>query len=192
MLILKAGLSTHYLTSLMKVIKTSLKKMHCRAATAVEAGSATHQRSQGTRRARRPGAPGELSPGPSARSRRAAREANEDETMSANLEYLSLGILVFQAISSVLTMRYSRALKEEGPRYLFCYRCACAELLKIRAHILLVYRDSKCSPGGLNRILHHEILSKPMETLTLAIPSGIHTLQNNLPFVAPSDLDAAT
>ncbi|CAK7304052.1 UDP-N-acetylglucosamine transporter isoform X1 [Vulpes vulpes] len=121
-----------------------------------------------------------------------ATEANEDKTMSTNLKYLSLGILVFQTTSLVLTMRYSRTLKEEGPRYLSSTAVVVAELLKIMACILLVYKDSKCSLRALNRILHDEILNKPMETLKLAIPSGIYTLQNNLLYVALSNLDAAT
>ncbi|XP_049736230.1 UDP-N-acetylglucosamine transporter isoform X3 [Loxodonta africana] len=118
--------------------------------------------------------------------------ANEDKTMSANLKYLSLGILAFQTTSLVLTMRYSRTLKEEGPRYLSSTAVVVAELLKIMACILLVYKDSKYSPRALNRVLHDEILNKPMETLKLAIPSGIYTLQNNLLYVALSNLDAAT
>ncbi|XP_058033228.1 UDP-N-acetylglucosamine transporter isoform X3 [Ahaetulla prasina] len=112
--------------------------------------------------------------------------------MSTNLKYLSLGILVFQTTSLVLTMRYSRTLKEEGPRYLSSTAVVIAELLKITACVLLVYKDSKCSLRTLNRVLHDEILNKPMETLKLAIPSGIYTLQNNLLYVALSNLDAAT
>lgn len=112
--------------------------------------------------------------------------------MSANLKYLSLGILVFQTTSLVLTMRYSRTLKEEGPRYLSSTAVVIAELLKILACVLLVYKDSKCNLRTLNRVLHDEILNKPMETLKLAIPSGIYTLQNNLLYVALSNLDAAT
>uniref|UniRef100_A0ABM5G8X0 UDP-N-acetylglucosamine transporter isoform X3 n=1 Tax=Pogona vitticeps TaxID=103695 RepID=A0ABM5G8X0_9SAUR len=116
----------------------------------------------------------------------------ESQTMSTNLKYLSLGILVFQTTSLVLTMRYSRTLKEEGPRYLSSTAVVIAELLKIIACVLLVYKDSKCNLRALNRVLHDEILNKPMETLKLAIPSGIYTLQNNLLYVALSNLDAAT
>ena len=50
----------------------------------------------------------------------------------------------------------------------------------------------ECSVRTLNRVLRDEILNKPMETLKLAIPSGIYTLQNNLLYVALSNLDAAT
>ncbi len=37
-----------------------------------------------------------------------------------------------------------------------------------------------------------DIWQKPMETLKLLIPAGLYTLQNNLLFVALSNLDAAT
>ncbi|GAB1288056.1 UDP-N-acetylglucosamine transporter [Apodemus speciosus] len=112
--------------------------------------------------------------------------------MSANLKYLSLGILVFQTTSLVLTMRYSRTLTEEGPRYLSSTAVVVAEFLKIMACILLVYKDNKYSVRTLNRVLRDEILNNPMETLKLAVPSGIYTLQNNLLYVALSNLDAAT
>lgn len=45
---------------------------------------------------------------------------------------------------------------------------------------------------ALNRVFRQEIAHKPLETLKLAIPSGIYTLQNNLLYVALSNLDAAT
>ncbi|XP_064371916.1 UDP-N-acetylglucosamine transporter isoform X2 [Dromaius novaehollandiae] len=125
------------------------------------------------------------------KNKRKSKESKNQE-MSTNLKYLSLGILVFQTTSLVLTMRYSRTLKEEGPRYLSSTAVVIAELLKILTCVLLVYKDSKCNLRTLNRVLHDEILNKPMETLKLAIPSGIYTLQNNLLYVALSNLDAAT
>uniref|UniRef100_A0A8C9FY08 Uncharacterized protein n=1 Tax=Pavo cristatus TaxID=9049 RepID=A0A8C9FY08_PAVCR len=39
-------------------------------------------------------------------------------------------------------MRYSRTLKEEGPRYLSSTAVVLAELLKILSCVLLVYKDS--------------------------------------------------
>uniref|UniRef100_A0A8C6FL91 UDP-N-acetylglucosamine transporter n=1 Tax=Moschus moschiferus TaxID=68415 RepID=A0A8C6FL91_MOSMO len=85
--------------------------------------------------------------------------------------------------------RLRMTLKEEGPRYRSSTAGVAAELLKIMACILLVYKDSKCSLRAPNRILHDEILNKPMEMLKLAIPSGICTLQNNLLYVALSNLN---
>ena len=66
---------------------------------------------------------------------------------TTHLKYLSLGVLVFQTTSLVLTMRYSRTLKEDGPRYLPSSAVVSAEMLKIVACIFLVFRDnSKCYP----------------------------------------------
>lgn len=48
------------------------------------------------------------------------------------------------------------------------------------------------SIGRLNQVLKEEIIQKPLDTMKLAIPSGIYTLQNNLLYVALSNLDAAT
>uniref|UniRef100_A0A667ZLN8 Solute carrier family 35 member A3b n=1 Tax=Myripristis murdjan TaxID=586833 RepID=A0A667ZLN8_9TELE len=95
-------------------------------------------------------------------------------SLSTRLKYVSLGVLVVQTTSLVLTMRYSRTLKEDGPRYLASSAVVSAELLKILACTLL------------------EIVNKPMETMKLAVPAGIYTLQNNLLYVALSNLDAAT
>ncbi|XP_030630641.1 solute carrier family 35 member A3b [Chanos chanos] len=111
---------------------------------------------------------------------------------SPRLKYVSLGVLVLQTTSLVLTMRYSRTLQEDGPRYLASSAVVSAELLKIVACVWLVFMEHNFSMRGLNRVLKEEILNKPMETLKLAIPSGIYTLQNNLLYVALSNLDAAT
>lgn len=45
---------------------------------------------------------------------------------------------------------------------------------------------------GLINQLNTDIIQKPIETLKLLIPAGLYTLQNNLLFVALSNLDAAT
>lgn len=40
--------------------------------------------------------------------------------------------------------------------------------------------------------MKEEIIQKPIETLKLLIPAGLYTLQNNLLYIALSNLDAAT
>ncbi|XP_078074339.1 UDP-N-acetylglucosamine transporter-like isoform X1 [Mustelus asterias] len=124
--------------------------------------------------------------------RSGATDESEGGNMALNLKYISLGVLVFQTTSLVLTMRYSRTFKEEGPRYLASTAVVIAEIMKIAACLLLVFKDSSYSFKALNRVLQDEIINKPMDTLKLAIPSGIYTLQNNLLYVALSNLDAAT
>uniref|UniRef100_A0A8C6SUY2 Solute carrier family 35 member A3b n=1 Tax=Neogobius melanostomus TaxID=47308 RepID=A0A8C6SUY2_9GOBI len=78
------------------------------------------------------------------------------------LKYLSLGILVLQTTSLVLTMRYSRTLKEDGPRYLPSAAVVSAELLKITVCtiIVLVQNNARFSSSasfsehGLGLALH--------------------------------------
>ncbi|KAF4072646.1 hypothetical protein AMELA_G00265210 [Ameiurus melas] len=111
---------------------------------------------------------------------------------SARLKYLSLGVLVFQTTTLVLTMRYSRTLQADGPRYLASSAVVLAEVLKILTCVCLVFKEHSYSVRALSSVLRQEILRKPVETLKLAIPSGIYTLQNNLLYLALSNLDAAT
>ncbi|XP_034559284.1 solute carrier family 35 member A3b [Notolabrus celidotus] len=110
----------------------------------------------------------------------------------SRLKYVSLVVLVLQTTSLVLTMRYSRTLKEDGPRYLASSAVVSAEVLKILACTLFVFRENSFSVRAMKQLLKEEIVNKPVETLKLAIPAGIYTLQNNLLYVALSNLDAAT
>lgn len=61
---------------------------------------------------------------------------------SSRLKYVSLGVLVLQTTSLVLTMRYSRTLNEDGPRYLASTAVVSAEVLKIFACSLLVLMEN--------------------------------------------------
>uniref|UniRef100_A0A3B5QHR4 Solute carrier family 35 member A3b n=1 Tax=Xiphophorus maculatus TaxID=8083 RepID=A0A3B5QHR4_XIPMA len=110
----------------------------------------------------------------------------------SRLKYLSLGVLVLQTTSLVLTMRYSRTQKEDGPRYLASSAVVAAEVLKIFTCTFIVFMENKYSLRAMNLLLKEEIVKKPVETMKLAVPAGIYTLQNNLLYVALSNLDAAT
>ena len=45
--------------------------------------------------------------------------------------------------------------------------------------------------GGLSREIKVEMIDKPMDCLKLLIPSLLYTLQNNLQFIALSNISAA-
>jgi UDP-sugar transporter A1/2/3 len=60
---------------------------------------------------------------------------------SSRLKYLSLGVLVFQTTSLVLTMRYSRTLQGDGHRYLASSAVVVAEFMKIITCLLLVFKE---------------------------------------------------
>ncbi|XP_063076563.1 UDP-N-acetylglucosamine transporter-like [Engraulis encrasicolus] len=108
------------------------------------------------------------------------------------LKYISLAILVLQCTTLVLAMRYSRALKQDGPLYLASSVVVSVEMLKFVTSIFLVFKDNGFNFQASKHVMRDEIINKPIETLKLAIPSGIYTFQNNLAFIALSNLDATT
>lgn len=100
---------------------------------------------------------------------------------------------MLQTSSLVLTMRYSRTARSEGdPIYLASTAVVFAEIFKILACVLITFHRSQYRWSVFVGHLRDEILNKPWETLKLAVPSGLYTIQNNLLYVALSNLDAAT
>lgn len=67
-----------------------------------------------------------------------------------------------------------------------------AEVFKVLACLAIIFNGSSYSWSFFVSHLREEILDKPWETLKLAVPSGLYTIQNNLLYVALSNLDAAT
>uniref|UniRef100_A0A2I3FUR9 Solute carrier family 35 member A2 n=1 Tax=Nomascus leucogenys TaxID=61853 RepID=A0A2I3FUR9_NOMLE len=90
------------------------------------------------------------------------------------LKYISLAVLVVQNASLILSIRYARTLP--GDRFFATTAVVMAEVLKGLTCLL------RSSPSCVQY----------MDTLKLAVPSLIYTLQNNLQYVAISNLPAAT
>ncbi|XP_064624812.1 UDP-N-acetylglucosamine transporter-like isoform X2 [Lineus longissimus] len=122
------------------------------------------------------------------------REQKKDMSTATrfNLKYVSLVVLIIQTTSLVLTMRYSRKVQEDGPKYLSSTAVVMAEAMKIVACICILFYQHGSSVPGLLAVLQEEIINKPVDTAKLAVPSGLYTIQNNLLFLALSNLDAAT
>ncbi|KAJ9615377.1 UDP-galactose transporter Gms1 [Cladophialophora chaetospira] len=124
-------------------------------------------------------------------------------------KYVSLLTLVVQNSSLVLMMRYSRILP--GPRYLSSTAVVLSEVLKclicLAIHIneqrhqlrysqLPTLSDDASPPpsqaGYGLRQLWSDIFSVKSGFFKLLVPAVLYTLQNNLQFVAATNLDAAT
>ncbi|KAI8973899.1 nucleotide-sugar transporter-domain-containing protein [Pilobolus umbonatus] len=89
-------------------------------------------------------------------------------------------------------MRYSRIVQKPGqPMYIASSAVFLAELLKIVACLLVMYQQQG-SWTKLKSMVMREIIHKPSETIKMVIPSGLYALQNNLLYVALSNLEAAT
>ncbi|CAM0135403.1 unnamed protein product [Umbelopsis sp. WA50703] len=111
------------------------------------------------------------------------------------LKYLSLLVLVVQNSALILVMRYTRASVPEDQLYLASTAVVMSEVMKALACISLLYfapPPGKRTLKKLVRNLNRELILQWRETMKLAIPAGLYLIQNNLQYLAVSNLDAAT
>ncbi|XP_066105866.1 UDP-galactose translocator isoform X2 [Saccopteryx bilineata] len=117
----------------------------------------------------------------------------EPGTVSAahrRLKYISLAVLVVQNASLILSIRYTRTLP--GDRFFATTAVVMAEVLKGLTCLLLLFAQKRGNVKHLVLFLHEAVLVQYVDTFKLAVPSLIYTLQNNLQYVAISNLPAAT
>ncbi|KAI7853912.1 nucleotide-sugar transporter-domain-containing protein [Circinella umbellata] len=89
-------------------------------------------------------------------------------------------------------MRYSRIVQKPGQSmYIASTAVFLAEVLKIIACLFVMYRQQRYWSKFI-LVVRNEILGKPAETAKMLIPSSLYALQNNLLYVALSNLEAAT
>jgi len=129
----------------------------------------------------------------SAASRAARKEKRRGgEAEHGNLiKYGSLVLLIVQMVGLVLLMRYSRTASSGDDLYLSSTAVATMELMKFII-CLGVVGSQAGSMGGLAKQLQQHILHSPGELLKLSVPSFLYMIQNNLLYLALSNLDAAT
>uniref|UniRef100_A0AC11C4J3 Solute carrier family 35 member A2 n=1 Tax=Ovis aries TaxID=9940 RepID=A0AC11C4J3_SHEEP len=140
-----------------------------------------------------------------------ALEPGTSSAAHRRLKYISLAVLVVQNASLILSIRYARTLP--GDRFFATTAVVMAEVLKGLTCLLLLFAQKRVFSSGMNLstshcrnmneldygnvkhlvlFLHEAVLVQYMDTLKLAVPSLIYTLQNNLQYVAISNLPAAT
>ena len=106
-----------------------------------------------------------------------------------SLKYVSLVTLTVQNASLILTIRYSRTLP--GDLYIATTAVVFAEIFKVLACLLIILVE-KGNVRDWLQFLCASIIGQPWDTLKLSVPALIYTIQNNLQYVAISNLDAAT
>ena len=137
---------------------------------------------------------------PRRRSKRLYQSAlSVGHTIQVPLKYVSLGVLIVQTTTLVLTLRYSRTKRGAAgndetttPMYLASTAVFVAEIMKMLASMSVVWKDVDWKLSGLATILRDEVCGKPRDMIKLSVPGILYTLQNNLLFLALSLLDAAT
>lgn len=106
------------------------------------------------------------------------------------LKYISLAVLVVQNASLILSIRYVRTLP--GERFFATSAVVMAEVLKVLTCVLIILLQKRLSVKDTLLFLLDSIVLQYKDTLKLAVPSLIYTLQNNLQYIAISNLPAAT
>ncbi|XP_072223060.1 UDP-galactose translocator [Leuresthes tenuis] len=129
----------------------------------------------------------------------AGSHSNAGEERAANpghgeanrrLKYISLAVLVVQNASLILSIRYVRTLP--GDRFFTTSAVVMAEVLKVLTCLLIILLQKRFNLKETFLFLLDSILFQYKDTLKLAVPSLIYTLQNNLQYIAISNLPAAT
>ncbi|KAF4072563.1 hypothetical protein AMELA_G00264360 [Ameiurus melas] len=106
------------------------------------------------------------------------------------LKYISLTVLVIQNASLILSIRYVRTLP--GDRFFTTSAVVMAEVLKVFTCLIVILFQKRGNIRDFVALLYDSIVVQYWDTLKLAVPSLIYTLQNNLQYVAISNLPAAT
>ncbi|KAG0274858.1 hypothetical protein BGZ95_009408 [Linnemannia exigua] len=92
----------------------------------------------------------------------------------------------------VLMMRYSRvSVGPDQPMYLASTAVFIAEIIKLCTCTGILAYNTQSIPRTID-IIRREIIGQPREILKMLIPSGLYALQNNLLYIALSNLEAAT
>merc|ERR1711997_766167 len=106
------------------------------------------------------------------------------------LKYMSLLTLTAQNAILGLSMRYSRT--RDGDMFYEATAVLMAELVKFFTCLFLVYEDLHYDINEWKNTLYQTIWINKFDTLKVCIPSFIYLVQNNLLYVAASNLDVAT
>lgn len=118
------------------------------------------------------------------------KEKNADH--SPLIKYGSLILLVAQLVGLVMLMRYSRTHTGGKDLYLSSTAVFCMEVLKFIVCTAVIFFQSGRSLKSLFNEMHLHLLKSPGEVAKVSVPSFLYVIQNNLLYLALSNLDAAT
>ena len=98
--------------------------------------------------------------------------------------------LTFQNVALVLVMRYART--RPGDLFLTSSAVVMGEVVKLITCLVIILKEEGWKLAGLLRHLDENIIQQPLDCIKISVPALIYVLQNNLLYVAVSNLEAAT
>jgi UDP-sugar transporter A1/2/3 len=105
-----------------------------------------------------------------------------------NLKWISLAVLIIQNASTVILLRYVRTVP--GDMFFSTTAIVCQEMVKMIAAVFLLFGES-FSLSELKAQIHTQIIKNGLDSIKTGIPALLFTIQNNLVYLAISNLDAA-
>ena len=124
------------------------------------------------------------------RPNRRPKKKSSEASANALIKYGALFLLVAQMVGLVLLMRVSRTTKSpDQPMYLASTAVFIMEVMKLFICCCVIAYQSG---GNLFSELNTHVLQAPVEIAKLSVPSFLYTVQNNLLYLALTNLDAAT
>ena len=123
-------------------------------------------------------------------TKRKLRKKTDETAMAIAIKYAALVLLVAQMVGLVLLMRFSRTNHDpQQPLYLASTAVFVMEVMKL---VICCFVIAYQSGGDLLGELNTHVIQAPVEMLKLSVPSFLYTVQNNLLYLALTNLDAAT
>ena len=103
-------------------------------------------------------------------------------------KYGSLSVLTIQNSLLILSMRYTRV--QSGDMYITTTAVVLSETIKVLICLLVLFFQNQTLQQYF-LFLYQNIILNWQDTLKLSIPALVYMIQNNLQYVAVSNLEAA-
>ncbi|KAJ3606859.1 hypothetical protein NHX12_026377 [Muraenolepis orangiensis] len=113
-----------------------------------------------------------------------------NEPVSSAFKLYCLSVMTLVAATYTVALRYTRTTMPSGDLYFSTTAVCITEVIKLILSLGMLARETG-SPGRLKSSLGEHVFGSPKELLKLSIPSVVYAVQNNMAFLALSNLDAA-
>ncbi|XP_034555208.1 CMP-sialic acid transporter [Notolabrus celidotus] len=111
------------------------------------------------------------------------------ENVSVIFKLYCLTVMTMVAATYIVALRYTRTITT-GEMYFSTTAVCLAEVIKLILSLGILSNESG-SPSRLKNIIVEHVFCSPKELLKLSVPSLVYAIQNNMAFLALSNLDAA-
>ncbi|XP_035950711.1 CMP-sialic acid transporter isoform X2 [Halichoerus grypus] len=110
------------------------------------------------------------------------------ENVSLLFKLYCLAVMTLVAAAYTIALRYTRTSDRE--LYFSTTAVCITEVIKLLLSVGILAKETG-SPGRFKASLRENVLGSPKELMKLSVPSLVYAVQNNMAFLALSNLDAA-